>query len=382
MNRTLLPAGCYDVLPPRARLETELSYQLLAQFEAYGYQQVSPPMLEYTDSLLAGRGSALSQQIIRVMDPHTQKVMGFRADMTLQIGRIAATRLADSPRPLRLCYAGPILRMQADSMYAERQMRQAGIELIGTNSAHANAEVIFVAMKALESAGMNALTIDINLPVLVSAVLAESSLKDLEITEVLEALAHKDKAKLLAFREPVCVLLSELMMMSGEATSAIKKLQNMTLPAATTPYVEELAHVVDLLLPHMDKSIQLTIDVTERRGFDYYTGLSFAFYARHEGRELGRGGRYNIECDGRNESAIGLTFYTDSLRHLLPQPEAKPKVYVLGGLSTKALDKLHAEGYVTLLAMEDHASTDVDMRKAASALGCTHIYQQEKLIKL
>jgi ATP phosphoribosyltransferase regulatory subunit len=380
MNRTLLPAGCYDVLPPRARLETDLSYQLLAQFEAHGYQQVSPPMLEYTDSLLAGRGSALSSQIIRVMDPHTQKVMGFRADMTLQIARIATTRMSDRPRPLRLCYAGPILRMQADSMHAERQMRQAGIELIGEANAKADAEVIYVAMKALEHTGVRALTIDLNLPAMIGGVLAESSLDSYEIAAVFEALAHKDSARLKQFREPACDLLCELMAVSGDAKTALEKLAKLSLPEMVKPYVNELTEVVRLLTPHLGDSVHLTVDVTERGGFDYYTGVSFAFFASLEGKELGRGGRYSIDAGGgKSEAAIGCTFYTDSLRNLLPQPSAREKVYVVGGLASKDLDKLHAEGYVTLLALND---ADGEASARAKTLGCTYIYQQEKLTKL
>lgn len=378
MNRTLLPAGCYDVLPPKARQETELSYLLLKQFEAYGYEQVTPPMLEYTESLLSGRGAILSPQIIRVMDPHTQKVMGFRADMTLQIARIATSRLADHARPLRLCYAGPILRMQADNMHNERQMRQAGIELIGLNNAATDAEVIFVAMQALQGAGVGELTIDLNLPVLIGGILADSSLDNEEIEAVFEALAHKDSARLKQFQEPACDLLRELMMVSGEAKLALKRLQSFNLPAMVKPHLEQLVKVVELLEPHLNHATHITVDVTERGGFDYYTGISFTFFATREGKELGRGGRYAIDHGQHSEPAIGCTFYTDSLRDLLPQPSQPEKVYVAEGLNSRSIHKLQDQGYVTLLAIDQSA----DHRSAAEATDCAYLYQQEKLIKL
>src|SRR3954466_4106982 len=102
MSKMLLPSGCYDLLPPDARHESELSHALLSTFESYGYEQVSPPLLEYSENLLAGRGAALSPYTFRVMDPGAHKVMGLRADITLQIARIASSRLAHAPRPLRL----------------------------------------------------------------------------------------------------------------------------------------------------------------------------------------------------------------------------------------------------------------------------------------
>src|SRR5262245_18668843 len=144
MPKPLLPIGCYDLLPPYARQESELSAALLSTFESFGYEQVAPPLLEYSDSLLAGRGAALSAQVFRVMDPGAHKVMGIRPDITMQIARIASGLLATAPRPLRLCYNGLILRMQGDQFKGDRQLRQAGIELIGAASPEADAEVILV----------------------------------------------------------------------------------------------------------------------------------------------------------------------------------------------------------------------------------------------
>ena len=172
MSKTLLPSGCYDLLPPHARHESELSAALLSTFEAFGYEQVSPPLLEYSENLLAGRGAALSPYTFRVMDPTGHKVMGLRADITLQIARIAVSRLSHAPRPLRLCYNGLILRMQGEQLKNDRQLRQAGIEMIGAASPEADAEVILVAANALKKAGVSTLSIDLNLPGIVASLLA------------------------------------------------------------------------------------------------------------------------------------------------------------------------------------------------------------------
>ena len=175
MTKTLLPTGCYDLLPPQARQESELSSALLTVFESFGYEQVSPPLLEYSDSLLAGRGAILSPHIFRVMDANMHKVMGIRPDITLQVARIAASRLAHAPRPLRLCYNGLILRMLDEQLKNERQLRQAGIELIGAASPEADAEVIVVAAEALKKTGITKLSIDLNLPGIVGSLLASEN---------------------------------------------------------------------------------------------------------------------------------------------------------------------------------------------------------------
>ena len=78
----------------------------MAAFAAHGYQRVKPPLLEFEDSLLAVPAPTLAEQTFRLMDPDTRRMMGVRADITPQVARIATTRLAAAPRPLRLCYAG------------------------------------------------------------------------------------------------------------------------------------------------------------------------------------------------------------------------------------------------------------------------------------
>ncbi|HEY8351250.1 MAG TPA: ATP phosphoribosyltransferase regulatory subunit, partial [Sphingomonadales bacterium] len=100
-ERALLPEGFHDDLPPDAEYEASIGERLLARFYAFGYERVSPPLVEFEESLLAGSGRALSRQMFRLMDPASQRMMGIRTDMTIQVARIAGTRLAAAARPLR-----------------------------------------------------------------------------------------------------------------------------------------------------------------------------------------------------------------------------------------------------------------------------------------
>ncbi len=104
----LLPAGLRDLLPPEAETKAAAVETLMEVFASHGYQRVKPPLLEFEDSLLAGSGAAVAEQTFRLMDPDSQRMMGLRADTTPQVARIATTRLAHAPRPLRLSYAGPV----------------------------------------------------------------------------------------------------------------------------------------------------------------------------------------------------------------------------------------------------------------------------------
>src|SRR5215469_11076161 len=135
MNETphpaLLPTGLYDLLPPEAEVEAEVTARLMGVLASHGYEQVKPPLVEFEDTLLAGAGAVMASDTFRTMDPTSHRMIGVRADMTPQVARIAATRLSHKPRPLRLSYAGQVLRVRGSQMRPERQVGQAGAELIG-----------------------------------------------------------------------------------------------------------------------------------------------------------------------------------------------------------------------------------------------------------
>ncbi len=168
-NKGLLPEGLRDVLPPDAAFEAEVTSGLMACFAGHGYERVKPPLIEFEKSLLSGVGEATARDPFRLMDPVSQHMMGVRPDMTVQVARIAATRLGQAPRPLRLCYAGQVLRARGNQIQPERQLGQAGAELIGSPAAAADVEVGRPAGEGLDGVGIEEITGDPNMPTLISA---------------------------------------------------------------------------------------------------------------------------------------------------------------------------------------------------------------------
>ena len=112
--KTLLPSGFQDVLPPEAAIDAKIIAKLLANFELWGYEHVKPPLMEFEKTLLSGKGKDLTKYTFRVTDPESGKMMGIRSDMTLQVARMAASRMGKAPRPLRLSYGGQVLRMKGE----------------------------------------------------------------------------------------------------------------------------------------------------------------------------------------------------------------------------------------------------------------------------
>src|SRR5439155_655276 len=157
------------------------------------------PLVEFEETLLSGAGTATASDTFRLMDPISHRMVGVRADMTPQIARIAASRMSHMPRPLRLSYAGQVLRVKGSEMRPERQIGQAGAELIGAEGPAADVEAVAVAAEALQAVGVPHLSVDLTLPTLVPAIVEAYGLAGPREAALRAALDHKDAAAVGSF---------------------------------------------------------------------------------------------------------------------------------------------------------------------------------------
>ena len=225
-HRALLPAGLRDLLPPDAETEAASVEALMEVFAAHGYQRVKPPLLEFEDSLLAGSGVAVAEQTFRLMDPESQRMMGLRADTTPQVARIATTRLAHAPRPLRLSYAGQCLRVRGSQLAPDRQIAQAGIELIGCDNPAADAEIVLVGAEALASVGLTRTSFDLTLPTLVPMLLDDAGFTGPTRAALARALDRKDAASVARHGGSLAPTLTDLLLAAGPADRALPALRS------------------------------------------------------------------------------------------------------------------------------------------------------------
>ena len=130
----LLPEGFHDRLPPLADAAATLESRVLDVARLHGYERVDPPLAEFEESLGQRLKAASGKDAVRFTDPVSRRTLAIRPDITAQVGRIAATRMAHHPRPVRLSYAGQVLKLRASELRPERAMRQIGCELIGRDS--------------------------------------------------------------------------------------------------------------------------------------------------------------------------------------------------------------------------------------------------------
>lgn len=365
VSKALLPAGLRDFLPPDAALEAHVVSGLMADFGAHGYERVKPPLIEFEENLLDGAGAATSKDTFRMMDPVSQRMMGLRADMTIQVARIATTRLSKAPRPLRLCYSGQVLRVKGTQLNPERQFTQAGLELIGSDSPAADAEVMALTAGALTALGVQGVSVDLNLPTLVPVLCDEMELSPETQLRLRAALDQKDAAAVREMGGPIQDLFGELIRCSGEVDTVLDRLGQIDLPQAAAQRRDRLKTVVALVRRLMP-GLSLTVDAVENRGFEYHTGISFSIFAPGARGELARGGRYR--AGSAKEKAVGCTVYVDTVMGVIAPPADRPRLLLPYGDRAQAA-AWQSKGWVTVAMLEDGVA---DPEAEACRQRCTH----------
>ena len=381
-HSALLPTGMYDLLPPDAEVEAQVVAMMMTTLTAHGYERVKPALVEFEETLFSGAGAAMANATFRMMDPASHRMIGVRADMTPQIARIAATRLGDAPRPLRLSYAGQVLRVTGSEIRPERQVGEVGAELIGAAGPAADVEVIAVAGEALAAVGVPHLSVDITLPTLVPAIAEAYGITGGRAAVLRAALDHKDIAGVGAVAGEAGELLSRLLAAAGPAAATLAALDRLDLPERARAERMRLGAVLDGLCAAAPE-LKVTVDPVENRGFEYHTGISFTFFAGGAAAhgpigDLGRGGRYDAGDPSAPEPATGFTLYTDTILRTLPRSAAPRRLLLPFGIDPAQGRALRADGWVTVAALEAVRNCRAEARR----LGCDHILENGQPVKI
>jgi ATP phosphoribosyltransferase regulatory subunit len=308
------------------------------------------------------------------MDPESQRMMGLRADTTPQVARIATTRLGNAPRPLRLSYAGQCLRVRGSQLAPDRQIAQAGIELIGCDNPEADAEIVLVGAEALRAVGLTRISFDLTLPTLVPVLLDDGGFTGETRAALARALDRKDAASVRRHGGDLAPTLTELLMAAGPADRALQALAAAPLPTAGRELADRLRLAV-VAIRTRAPTLRLTIDPVEFRGFRYETGVSVTIYAPGRHEELGRGGRY--VC-GEAEPATGLTLFPDAVLRAAPPRAPRQRLYVPLTADQDEAAQLRRLGYATIRGLAPEGDPVAEARR----LGCSHILRNGSAVPL
>lgn len=313
VDRWLLPEGIEEMLPAEASNVEYLRRSLVDLFRSWGYDYVIPPMVEFVDSLLSGSGKDADLLTFKLTDQLSGKTMGIRADITPQVARMDAHSLLREGIN-RLCYAGHVMYTRPKSPLASRTPLQVGVELFGESALSADLEVISLLIESLQTAGLEKQYIDIGHAAIFKALAASAELNrddEAALFDLLQVKATNEIAVWLKEKvenEEVSRWLLSLTGLSGSA-SILKEAAAIFVgaPQEVTQALEELQHLADVLQQRYPQA-NLYFDLSELRGYHYYTGIIFGAFAPGVGNAIANGGRYDRigEAFGRARAASGF----------------------------------------------------------------------------
>lgn len=366
-DRDLLPEGLGDRLPQAAAVESRMTRAMLDTMDLHGYDRVQPPSIEFEKSLASRMAGVRPRRMFRFVDPASLRTLALRSDVTPQVGRISATALAGAARPLRLCYAGQVVTIRGDGLDPARERLQIGAELIGSDTVAAAGEIVAVAIEALRAGGAGGISVDFTLPDLVDT-LAEKAfpLPPGAIAAVRRELDSKDAGGLVEVGGGDYL---PLLYAIGPFDSAIERLRAFDAGGALRTRIAGLREIA----ARVADGVRLTLDPSERHGFEYQSWFGFTIYAEGVAGALGRGGTYRIL--GRDEVATGFSLYPDPLIGAIARGEpAREMLFLPLGHDREAAARLRAIGWRTRAAL---APAD-----DAKALGCTHRLERGEAVAL
>ena len=324
-----LPCGVSDFLPDSAAKIGYIESRLRRVFELWGFRRIITPKLEYEDVLAIGMGDELKGKTYRFDDRQTGRLLAFPPDITPQVARIVATRMADWPLPHRICYSGRVLRQTEMQTGRSRETFQSGVELIGLDSPEADAEMVAMAVEAMLGLGLDSFKIDLGQVEFCQGIMQASGLDGRALKSLREAVSRKDTSAVAALLRENSVSpesareINALPRLFGGLEVLDEAAKVVSNPRSMAALVN-LRQVLQLLEIH-GLSDYLTIDLGETRGLDYHTGITFEGFVGGLGEPVCSGGRYDglTERYGFAAPATGLTF---NVLHLLQALQHRPEL--------------------------------------------------------
>lgn len=326
--RPTTPRGFRDVLPHEAVARERIVRTLSEVFSSWGYDPVETPVVEVMTTLERAAGD-LEGTAFRLIDLDG-RLLALRPDMTIPIARLVASRMLEEPGPKRLRYCADVFREHESLRGQARQFTQAGIELIGAAGAAADAEVIALAVSALEAVGISDFTVAVG-DVEVLFALAGAVSQDAAWRTALLTAAHErnlvtidELTRAAGVRADAGAALRELVRARG-GLDAIRSCRDLVGRFCEPSAVDELERVWSLL-EAAGVAGRVMVDFGIVRSFDYYTGIVLEIYGAGLGVPLGAGGRYDdvLAAFDAPAPAVGFAVGLERLSIALAEQQAGP----------------------------------------------------------
>jgi len=367
--------GFRDYLPEEMLQKDRMLQSVQRVFERHGYPPLMTPALEYSEILLGKYGAEGEMLLYRFRDNGDRDV-ALRYDLTVPLARVLAEH-GEITMPFRRYQIAPVWRAEKPARGRFREFMQCDADLIGADSAAADAEMLVIGAAVMKELGLDGYKLRINHRGILSALCRLAGLGTDGEAAFLRLLDKLDKIGADSFRDQVAELpgidtggvekvLETVLAEGGESRQMLQMLQQALAsdPEAQSS-IDRLTGVLDLVeaagvseFCHVDPSIA--------RGLSYYTGLVYETYldALPGFGSVMSGGRYDGLVGmfaGKDLPAIGISLGIDRLfaamkeMDLLEQRSQPAEVLVvlfsteLAAASFEVASKLREAGISTVV---------------------------------
>lgn len=376
-----IPPGVRDLLPHQARWKRQMEDRLAELFSRWGYEEVLTPTFEYYSSLTE-QGSGLDEELLYKFLDRNGRIMALRPDMTTPIARMVSSRMRGEPLPLRLFYLANVFRYEKTHAGRQREFFQAGVELLGAKGPKADAEVLSLAVAALETAGLKDFRIGVGQVEATKALLGELDRES--STSFKEAIASKDfvQLEILLEKSRVSARERDILVEVAMSRGGVSDLEQLLDVVENRDAYNALSELVEIfkILQYQGLEEKVFFDLGILRDFDYYTGIVFEGYVPNLGFPVCGGGRYDnlLEKFGYPLAATGFAVGLERVMLALREPESdREQGYLLLGSFPKVLDRagqLRRQGYRVVVCYEQLPRGEAE--KLAAAKGLTLLVEE------
>ena len=259
-KKDLLPPGFRDDLSPVTENEHFFTNKIISIFNSNGYQIIKPPMIEFLSD------DEDDKNFFVIINENGEQTLKVRNDITMQVARIASSRLANEKRPLRLCYYGEVIRQEGNVLRPERQFLQVGAECIGEKNYLADAEILILAFESLKSVGIKNISIDFSNPIFINYIKNSDLKHQSKKNEFLKYLQRKDTDKALSYIKNLKKIdyIKTLIDSAGNISENINILNKLKKNRELSKEITILIKIKKILKNRFEE-IEFNVDFTENR---------------------------------------------------------------------------------------------------------------------
>jgi histidyl-tRNA synthetase len=319
------PRGTRDFLPDEMDQRREVEGTMRRIARTWGYREVCTPEFEELELFTIRSGEGIIQEMYVFEDKGGRK-LALRPELTAPVLRMYVNEGKTLPKPLRWFYFADCFRYERPQQGRYRQFWQFGVELIGADSALAEAEVILLARDILAASGIS-FSIHVGHLSLMRSLLAGLDPDDQK--KIRTFLDKKDTDGLAAYlsshgREELCIRLTAL-----AGSRDLEEVFAITGDLPDRDRIEDLFSILDSL------GLEYTLNPGIARGLDYYTGMVFEIFAENLGAEnqvLG-GGTYRLAHLFGGEETPSCGFAIGFDRVMVARGERVPAPGIVAGVA-------------------------------------------------